>query len=45
MVVVENDELILRKTYSRRTLDEMVIREEAPLSEEKPEKLIHEILI
>ena len=42
VVVVENDELILRKTHSRRSLDEMVTREEAPLSEEKLEELIHE---
>ena len=45
VVVVENDELILRKTYSRRSLDEMVTREEAPLPEEKLEELIHEIRI
>ena len=45
VVVVENDELILRKTHSRRSLDEMVIREEAPLSEEKLEELIHETRI
>ena len=44
-LVVENDELILRKTHSRRSLDEMVIREEAPLSEEKLEELIHETRI
>jgi antitoxin component of MazEF toxin-antitoxin module len=42
VVVVENDELILRKTHSRRSLDEMVTREEAPLPEEKLEELIHE---
>lgn len=41
VVVVENDELILRKTHSRRSLDEMVTREEAPLPEEKLEELIH----
>ncbi len=45
VVVVENDELILRKTHSRRSLDEMVTREEAPLSEEKLEELIHETRI
>jgi hypothetical protein len=45
VVVVENDELILRKTYSRRSLDEMVTREEAPLPEEKLEELIHETRI
>ena len=43
VVVLENDELILRKTHSRRSLDEMVTREEAPLPEEKVEELIHEI--
>ncbi len=42
VVVVENDELILRKTHSRRSLDKMVTREEAPLPEEKLEELIHE---
>ena len=42
VVVVENDELILRKTHSRRSLDEMVTREEAPLPEENLEELIHE---
>ncbi len=42
VVVVENDELILRKMHSRRSLDEMVTREEAPLREEKLEELIHE---
>jgi len=45
VVVVENDELILRKTHSRRSLDEMVTREEAPLPEEKLEELIHETRI
>jgi len=45
VVVVENDELILRKTYSRRSLDEMVAREEAPLPEEKLAELIHETRI
>jgi len=45
VVVVENDELILRKMYSRRSLDEMVTREEAPLPEEKLEELIHETRI
>jgi len=45
VVVVENDELILRKTHSRRSLDEMVTREEAPLPEEKLEALIHETRI
>lgn len=45
VVVVENDELILRKTYSRRSLDEMVTREKAPLPEEKLEELIHETRI
>jgi len=45
VVVVENDELILRKTHSRRSLDEMVTREEAPLPEEKLEELIHDTRI
>jgi len=45
VVVVEDDELILRKTYSRRSLDEIVAREEALLPEEKLEELIHETRI
>ena len=45
VVVVEIDELILRKTHSRRSLAEMVTREEAPLPEEKLEELIHETRI
>jgi hypothetical protein len=45
VVVMENDELILRKTHSRRSLDEMVTREDAPLPEEKLEELIHETRI
>ncbi len=42
VVVVENDALILRKAHSRRTLEEMVTKEKAPLSDEKLNELIHE---
>jgi len=42
LVVVENDELILRKTHSRKSLNEMVTRVEPPLSEEDLEDLIHQ---
>ena len=43
VVVIENDELILRKTHSRRSLDEMVTREIPPISSENLDSLIHEI--
>ena len=42
VVVVEDDELILRKMHSRRSLDELVVRKDAPLSEGELEELIHE---
>ncbi len=42
MVVIENDGLILKKAHSRRTLDEMVTKEKAPLPEDKLDELIHE---
>lgn len=42
VVVVEDDELILRKMHSRRSLDELVERKDAPLSEGELEELIHE---
>jgi len=42
VVVIENDGLILKKAHSRRTLEEMVTREKAPLSDEKLNELIHE---
>ena len=42
VVVIENDGLILKKAHSRRTLEEMVIKEKAPLSDEKLNELIHE---
>ena len=43
VVVMENDELILRKTHSRRGLDEMVKRETPSISSEDLDSLIHEI--
>ncbi len=42
VVVVENDELILKKTYTLQTLDEIVKRENPPLSSEDLGALIHE---
>ena len=42
VVVMENDGLILKKVHSRRTLEEMVVKEKAPLSDERLNKLIHE---
>ena len=42
VVVVEDDELILRKMHSRRSLDELVEGKDAPLSEGELEELIHE---
>jgi len=42
VVVIENDGLILKKAHSRRTLEEMVTKEETPLSDEKLNELIHE---
>lgn len=42
VVVMENDELILKKAHSQRTLAEMVKKEKAPLSDEKLDDLIHE---
>ena len=41
VVVMENDGLILKKAHSQRTLDEMVTKDKAPLSEEKLGELIH----
>ena len=42
VVVIENDGLILKKAHSRRTLEDMVTKEKAPLSDEKLNELIHE---
>jgi hypothetical protein len=42
VVVIENNRLILKKAHSRRTLEEMVTKEKAPLSDEKLNELIHE---
>lgn len=42
VVVMENDGLILKKAHSRRTLEELVTKEKAPLSEKKLNDLIHE---
>ncbi len=42
LVVVENDELILRKAHTRRTLEELVTKESPPLSPENLNELIHE---
>ena len=42
VVVIENDELILKRAHAQRTLEEMVTKEKAPLSDEKLNELIHE---
>ncbi|OIP89728.1 MAG: hypothetical protein AUK24_05860 [Syntrophaceae bacterium CG2_30_49_12] len=42
VVVIENDGLIFKKAHSRRTLEEMVTKEKAPLSDEKLNELVHE---
>ena len=42
VVVMENDGLILKKAHSRRTLEEMVTKEKAPLSDKRLNELIHE---
>ena len=42
VVVIENDELILRKAHAQRALEEMVAKDKAPLSDEKLNELIHE---
>ena len=42
VVVIENDGLILKKAHARRTLEEMVTQDKAPLSDEKLNELIHE---
>jgi len=43
VVVVENDELILKKTHVMEALDEIVKREIPPISSEDLDSLIHEI--
>ena len=43
VVVVENDELILKKTHVMETLDEIVKRETSPISSKDLDSLIHEI--
>lgn len=43
VVVIENDGLILKKAHSRRTLEEMVTKEKAPLSDEELNEIIHEL--
>ena len=42
VVVMEKEGLILKKAHSRRTLEELVSKEKAPLSENKLNVLIHE---
>ncbi len=42
VVVVENDELILKKTYVMESLEEIVKRETPPISSEDLDSLIHE---
>ena len=42
VVVIENDGLILKRAHARRTLEEMVTKDTAPLPDEKLNELIHE---
>ena len=42
VVLVEGDSIILKKAYAQRTLQELVIREQAPLTECEMDTLIHE---
>ena len=42
VVVIEDDELILKRAHVQRTLEEMVTKDKAPLSDEKLNELIHE---
>ena len=42
VVVIENDGLTLKKAHVKRTLEEMVTKDKAPLSDEKLNELIHE---
>ncbi len=42
VVVMENDELILKRTHAQRTLEDIVAREKSPLSGDKLNELIHE---
>lgn len=43
VVVLENDELILKKTHVMESLDELVKKETPPISSKDLESLIHEI--
>ena len=42
LVVLENDELILKKTHIMTSLDKLVRKETPPISSEELESLIHE---
>lgn len=42
LVVMENDEIILRKAHTRRTLAELVTNESPPFHPEDLSELIHE---
>lgn len=43
VVLVEGDSIILKKAFPLRTLEELVAREESPISEGDMNSLIHEI--
>lgn len=43
VVMLENDELILKRTYAMESLDELVKKEIPPISSEDLDSLIHEI--
>jgi len=42
VVVIEDDGIILKKAHTQRTLEEMVMKDKAPLSDEKLNEIIHE---
>jgi len=42
IVVMEHDGLIFKKAYTHRALEEIVTQDDAPLSEQKLNDLIHE---
>ncbi len=41
VVILEHDDLILKKAHTRKTLAELVTRETPPLSSEELDELIH----
>ena len=41
VVILEHDDLLLKKAHTRKSLDELVTREAPPLSSEELDELIH----